>query len=223
MVSDQTENLGMRIYCLSGLGADKRVFDYLTLNAELVSIDWLPPIAGESIEKYAMRLAEGINRKDAFGILGVSFGGLVAVEISKVLKPTITILISSAETRKELWSVFKMIGRLGLAKVLPASFFNPPKWLMVHLFEAENKRLLGEILDDSDVKFAKWATNELLTWKNQQRLVSVLKIGSVKDRLLPSDSDGDIRLIANGGHFMIVDRAFEVSNIINERLKGLEA
>ena len=40
---------------------------------------------------YAKRMAGKINTEEEFGILGVSFGGLVAVEMSKILKPKMTV------------------------------------------------------------------------------------------------------------------------------------
>lgn len=212
----------MRIYGISGLGADRRVFEHLTLNAKLVPIDWIVPKTGESIEEYALRLSEVIDQNEEFGILGVSFGGLVAIEISKILKPSITILVSSVETKGELRPVFKLIGKLGVVKLLPNWFFNPPRMFASYLFGAQNKLLLKQILDDTDLDFAKWATNELLQWKNEQRLTVVLKIGGTRDKLIPPAAGSNTRLVENGEHFMIVDRAKEVSAIINEELVRLK-
>ena len=96
----------MKLYVISGLGADKRVFQYLTLNYELIPIDQINPQGNESIKTYSIRLAQKIDTSEKFGIVGVSFGGLVAVEISKQLKPAITILISSVETRGELRQIY---------------------------------------------------------------------------------------------------------------------
>ena len=39
----------MKLYAISGLGADKRVFQYLDLDYELIHIDWIPPLKGERI------------------------------------------------------------------------------------------------------------------------------------------------------------------------------
>lgn len=72
----------IKLYGISGLGADKRVFQYLSLDCEFIYIDWVVPLKNEPIKSYAMRLAEVINTDEAYGILGISFGGLVATEIS---------------------------------------------------------------------------------------------------------------------------------------------
>jgi len=77
----------MKIYCISGLGADRRVFKNLKLEAELIFVDWIIPKKKEHISSYASRLATVINQDEEFGLLGVSFGGLIAVEMNKVLIP----------------------------------------------------------------------------------------------------------------------------------------
>ncbi|MFT4760495.1 MAG: hypothetical protein ACI9LN_002468, partial [Saprospiraceae bacterium] len=119
----------MKIYGISGLGADKRVFKYLKLDCEFISIDWIPPCENESIESYSLRLSKVINTNEEFGILGVSFGGLVATEISKKLNPKLTILISSAETNQELRSIYSFFGKTGIINWLPKQLFDPPRFL----------------------------------------------------------------------------------------------
>lgn len=209
----------MKLYGISGLGADKRVFQYLTLNHELIPIDWIEPKDNESIENYSIRLAQIIDKDEKFGILGVSFGGLVAVEISKQLKPAITILISSAEMKRELRRIYKIVGYSKLIQWIPQQLFNPPKMIASWIFGAKNKKLLHQILDDTDFRFAKWAVNQLMTWTNETKLSNnVLKIGGTNDKLIPPKDDKTI-LIQQGEHFMIVDRAKEISRIINEEIK----
>ena len=83
----------MKIFAISGLGADKRVFKYLILEHDLIPIEWIKPKEKEPIIEYSKRLIKeyGIGNEQEFGILGVSFGGLIATEISKLTKPKFTI------------------------------------------------------------------------------------------------------------------------------------
>ena len=109
----------MKLYAISGLGADKRVFDYLSLDCEIVHLDWVEPKKNEKIGDYAFRLSKKIKGNEKFGLIGVSFGGLIAVEISKITKPEITILVSSAETKKGLRRIYSLFGRTKLIKLIP--------------------------------------------------------------------------------------------------------
>ena len=152
--------------------------------------------------------------------MGVSFGGLVAVEISKKLNPALTILISSAETKNELRSIYRLVGKSTFLKWLPTILFDPPRILANWIFGAKNKSLLKQILDDTDLKFAKWAANALFTWKNDETLITpILKIGGTCDKLIPPNNKEDQILIDKGAHFMIVDRAEEISRIINKAIR----
>ncbi len=209
----------MKIYGIGGLGADERVFQYLDLKYEFIPIDWIEPRKNESIENYSIRVAQSINTNEKFGILGVSFGGLVAVEISKLLFPELTILISSVETKNDLRKIYRLIGKLGILKILPKELFYPPKRLVNWLFGAKKKELLKQILDCTDLKFTKWAVNEFMSWKNNSKLLTpVLKISGSNDKLIPPIKDSNYKIIDKGEHFMIIDRADEISKIINDKI-----
>ena len=208
----------MKLYGISGLGADKRVFEYLDLDCKLIPIEWIEPLKNETIESYSIRISKSINREEDFGIMGVSFGGLVAVEISKRLKPKLTILISSTETKLELRLIYRIIGKTKLLKLIPQFLFDPPRIIADWIFGAVNKKLLNQILNDTDLYFAKWAVNQLTNWSNIEKLSNpVLKIGGTHDKLIPPNKNQ--RLIEKGEHFMIVDRAYEISQIINEIIR----
>jgi hypothetical protein len=87
------------------------------------------------------------------------------------------------------------------------------------MFGTNKKELLNSILDDTDLDFAKWAIRELLNWKNKTKLNNLLKIGGSSDKLFPIKGKDTI-LIEQGEHFMIVDKAEEISHIINRRMKA---
>ncbi|MEM8524959.1 MAG: alpha/beta hydrolase [Bacteroidota bacterium] len=211
----------MTIYGISGLGADERVFEYLELDDELIPIRWIKPNRKESLANYAKRLAQKINQEEPYGILGVSFGGIVAVEISKYLNPQITILISSAETKHELRMVYRLVGKLSVIPLLPTFLFDPPRKLASFLFGTQKRNLLNAILDDTDLNFAKWAINQLTLWNNEETLNNCLKISGKSDKLIPPNIDDKTVLIDEGEHFMIVDKAKEIGEIINQKLRTI--
>ncbi|BDD10271.1 hypothetical protein FUAX_27030 [Fulvitalea axinellae] len=211
----------MKLYAISGLGADKRVYDFLKLELELIPLDWIEPKPNEDIRDYSLRLSASINTDEEFGIIGVSFGGLIAVEISKNLNPKLTISISSIETDQELPLLYRAIGKLGIAYILPKIFFTPPKSLSRFLFGTKNTETLYPILEDTDPAFAKWAVTQLLGWENKERIAGSLKICGDKDFLLLSPKRTDIITIKGGGHFMIVDKAEEISAVINKKVRSI--
>ena len=205
----------MKIYGISGLGADKRVFNFLKLNHTLIPIEWIKPYKREPLQDYSARLSKIIDPKSDFVLIGVSFGGLVAVEISKILNPCLTILISSVETKIELRPIYSGFGKLNIIKKIPAKLFDPPRYIASSLFGTANK----ELLEDTDLQFAKWAVNELVNWDNQNQVENLIRIHGTKDKLIPWRGLGKVELIEDGEHFMIIDRAEEISKFINEKIK----
>ncbi|MBL3657687.1 hypothetical protein [Fulvivirga sediminis] len=108
----------MKIYAISGLGADERAFYKLQLQYPIVHLPWKTPLLGDSLRTYAQRFVNDIDDSKPFALLGLSFGGMVVVEIGKILKPEKTIIISSAPTKNELPNSLRIIGRLGLTKLM---------------------------------------------------------------------------------------------------------
>ena len=212
----------MKIFAFSGLGADERVFKFLTLDHEIIPVLWIKPKPKETIIAYSKRLIEayGIDKETEFGVLGVSFGGLIATEISKITKPRFTILISSAETRSELRRSIKLAGKSRLIGLIPEKFLIPPKRIAHVMFGTNKKELLNSILDSTDLTFSKWAIGELSNWDNDTKLPNLIKIGGTNDKVLPPKGNNTI-LIDQGEHFMIVDKSEEISKIINAEIKRI--
>ncbi|MFT6715888.1 MAG: hypothetical protein ACJA0Q_000517 [Saprospiraceae bacterium] len=209
----------MKLYTISGLGADERVFKNLDVNADLVHLNWIEPIKNEKLTSYASRLSVSIDTSESFGLLGLSFGGLVAIEMSKILKPKLTILISSVELREEMPLMYRLLGRTGFLKLVPSALFRMPTFIASWLFGTKQKKLLALILKEAELSFYKWAIIALVTWDNSTRIDNCHKIVGEKDRMLPPVVNNESVMIPNGHHFMILDKAQEVSQVINEKIK----
>ena len=73
----------MKVYFISGLGADYRVFSLLELSfCEPVFIGWIKPQPNESLPHYAARLLEQIPETSPI-IVGISFGGMLVTEMAR--------------------------------------------------------------------------------------------------------------------------------------------
>lgn len=209
----------MNIYCISGLGADKRAFKYLTVNQNLIHIEWLRPTKNESLFSYSKRLSLQINRREPFVLLGLSFGGVVACEMAKFLKPEKVILLSSITNKKNLPFLLRLIGALGIHKLIPASWMNPPMAIANWFFgvkKKKSKQLLKEIFADTDHEILKWAIVKLLSKEEIVVPDNLIQLHGTNDKMLPlRDREGVIK-IKDGGHFMVIEQAAEVSKELNK-------
>lgn len=125
------------------------------------------------------------------------------------------ILISSARTGREIPGYLRFFGRLSIHKVMPARWLKKANHVLYYFFgvkTSEEKKLLSEIVRDTDQKFMKWAIDKIVRWKNNIIPSNAILIHGSADRLFPV-SKADI-IIPYGGHFMIVNKAKEVSEHI---------
>jgi len=205
------------IYCISGLGADERIFSRLSIPGRtLIPVKWITPLKDEPIGEYALRMA-GQIRSEAPVILGVSFGGMMAIEIAKIHPGAKVILVSSVKSRKELPEWMKLSGTLRLNKLLPA---NPGAWVRVgeiNFLGAETEeevRLCNEFRKTVDPAYLHWAVAQVINWRNDWQPPVLYHLQGSKDKIFPLHKVSATHIIPGGGHFMIMNRAKEVSDIV---------
>ena len=204
------------LFLFSGLGADKRVYEYLDLSAYKVNhVDWIDPLPNESIEQYAGRLSGKIGKNNPI-LVGVSFGGLIAIEIAKQISVDKIILISSAKSRKDIPAPrFHFTRKLRLHRFIPTRLLKNPNRVVFWFFGVEKKwekDLLRAIMHDTNIAFFRWAIDRVVNWANETVLDNAIHIHGTKDRLIPFTT-ADYK-IEGGGHMMIINRADEIDEII---------
>ncbi|GAA4203562.1 hypothetical protein GCM10022289_20060 [Pedobacter jeongneungensis] len=212
----------MNTYFISGLGADKRIFSKLRLNQKIniIHVDWIKPVKNESLAAYAGRLSRVIDQSQPFALVGVSFGGMIAVEIAKILNPVKTIIISSTMLSSHLPLLYRFAGKLGLLKYIPARLLKSSNKLTQNYYfgtkSGTEKTLLSNIIKDTDPYFLKWAIGSILNWKNKTVPERIYHIHGTKDKILYSKTAEPDFVIYNGTHFMVYQNAKEISGIIDK-------
>lgn len=203
----------MKVYAISGLGADERVFTSLSLDYDLVVLPWKEFSRDETMNSYAYKMISELDLSVPHCFIGVSFGGMLVSELSKLKSATQYVLISSVTEQKELPWWF----RLGVPFYkLPLFVFNFTKTWARYFFGVKNRTLAKEILSDTDPHFIKNAIRLIINWKGSGN-EGLLKIHGDNDLVIPSR--GNESFMVSGGHLAIVDQAEEVSEIINMLIK----
>lgn len=212
-----------KIYFIPGLGTDGRMFQLLTLDSarwEAVVLDWLPPRQKETLPAYAARMATQIPVSAApILLVGVSFGGMVAVEIGKIRPPAQVILISSLKTARELPGYLRALGRTGLHHYLPLGWAKTGSWPLAWLFgakTAQEKTLLAAIIRDADVPFVKWACTAVATWQNKTVGPNLTHLHGHQDWLFPLRYVQQPVQVYKGGHLIIFSAAEQISAYITQ-------
>jgi len=210
-------------YLIPGLGADERVFQNLLplLQGETQQLPWLTPEPDESLPHYAARMAAGIPLEQRGLLVGVSFGGLVGLEINRIRPQLRTVLISSIPDASCLPPLLRLIRTTGVYRLFP------PQWLKLFpragqwYFGVRNGReyqLFKQILRDMEPTYTRWAIDRLLHWDSTHVGRSTQILGT-HDRVFPPGPTPVDYLIRGGGHFMAYSHAPEISEILNKRLR----
>ncbi|TXI32813.1 MAG: alpha/beta hydrolase [Niabella sp.] len=213
-----------KVYFVPGFGADEKIFYNLRLqNINPVYLNWLDPFPKESYQAYVKRMAEGIKDENPI-IVGVSFGGMLALEIARTRAVKQIVLISSIKTSKELPVKWKLAGRLKLNKILPIKHIQRYEY-----FYTNANKKLGAVTNEEQ-EFANsyrrtirsgyliWALNQILNWQNEDYPANVIHIHGDEDKIFPIKSTNPTHIIKGGTHMSIMNRADEISKILNEVL-----
>lgn len=212
----------MKAYCISGIGANEKVFHQLKLDFEYIPIKWVATESTETLKDYAFKLCEQVDTTEPFVLIGVSYGGMLATEMNKFIHPEKTILISSTATSKELPRILRFFGSIKLIHLVPSFFFTVPPFIIFWFFginTKEGKRMITEIIRGIDKKFTKLSVKKILEWENLEIAPNTLRIHGDRDRLLPAPLNVEYIEVKNAGHFMIGNRVEEVSEILNREFK----
>ena len=210
--------MGETIYCLSGLGADERIFSGLHINnCQLKYIPWIEPLPKENLQAYSLRMSNSIN--DEYPILlGVSFGGMIAIEMAKQLNVQMVILVSSVKRAQELPQWMKLAGRLQLNKFLPVKSNRLTERfddLQLGISNEDEKILVDSYRKSSDPSYMNWAINEVLNWKNEWQPRKLYHIHGSMDRMFPIRRIQATHIIEGGTHIMMLNKSEEISKHIS--------
>jgi len=82
----------------------------------------------------------------------------------------------------------------------------------------EMKSIVYNYVNNIDPAFIRWSLNAIVHWSHMERLSDLVHIHGSNDHLLPFRYVKADYMIKNGGHLMVMNRADEVNNILQEVL-----
>ncbi|MGV4461043.1 alpha/beta hydrolase [Ornithobacterium rhinotracheale] len=207
----------MKLYCISGLGANQKAFKFLKFpdGIEPVFIEWLIPERGETLAHYTQRMAKNIDTSEDFALLGLSFGGIIAQEMNRFLSPKKTILISTVKNHSELPKLMRWGGKLNADRLIPMRFFTSDSFLSYSFFRKLYDRRLPEIKEfftHRDPYYLKWSIHQIIHWDPKDLVVKNLHhMHGDRDIVFPLRNIKNADIIKGGTHIMVMQLAKKVS------------
>ena len=199
---------------MPGLAANPSIFEYLELpsNYEVVWMNWIIPQKNETIPDYTKRLITAqIKHKNPI-ILGVSFGGIIAQEISKQIDIQKLILISTVKTHNEFPPLFNKSVDYKLYKLFPSRIMSHVDLLEKFAFTKgfkQKMKLYQKYMDVNEKSYLDWSIKAILHWQqNDFPATDFIHIHGTKDKVFPVKYIKEpVIKIEGGRHDMIIFRA----------------
>lgn len=213
------------LYLLPGLGADGRLFDRLDFSGhETRRIDWPAMPEGSSLKDYASALADRVDASREHGIIGVSMGGMVAQELALMTKAQRTVIISSWKGPQEMPMPLRLMRGTHPERLLTPAFMKRllpvVRWQM-GLEDADDERLFDDFVRSTPLAQVRIQIAAVLDWEGPESPApGLMHIHGDHDRLMPIGHIKGAEVINGGGHFMVYNRAREVSMALRKALHG---
>lgn len=210
----------MKIYVISGLGADFKVLERLQFPKHLnvVFIDWLIPENNESFSDYVLRMAENIDDSQPFYLLGYSFGGIMVQEINKLKPAEKVVILGSIKSDKEKSRLIRAGEITRIPKIMPVSFFSDCTTafysVVRKMFDPKNPRIT-QYFKVRDPYYLKWSVERIAEWKFEET-PNVIQILGDRDIVFPIKNSKPDYIIKNGTHLFPATKHKEVSLLLNK-------
>lgn len=215
---------GPRLVLIPGLGADHRIFiKQRAAFPDLATIERLEPEGQESLPAHAARLAARFEKPDRPYVLGgSSMGGMLALEMARLLRPAALVLIASARSGREVrpWlrAMQRCAGPLPGALIDAGRIFEP---LLAPAFSStgpEHRELFLKMLRDTPTRYIRWASRAILAWEaTGPPDCPVYRIHGGADHIIRPPSDEGI-VIPGAGHLVNLSHAERVNAMLREAL-----
>ncbi len=211
-----------------GLGFNEKTFKNLELySANTVNIiNWLEPEnEDEPFEQYMRRMSASIDASlPNMVLIGHSFGGVMVQEFSQFIDAEKVFLISSIKHPKEISWNLNILKQVPLYKLVSHSLINNTFdiWAKMHDFHnQEEKEVFLDMVNDMSLEYFKWAVNAILHWKGiKRRKVQPIHLHGTNDQTFPYKNIKHPISLIGAGHFMVYNRAEEISEIIKKELES---
>jgi pimeloyl-ACP methyl ester carboxylesterase len=218
-----------RLLLFPGIGANHLLFTK-TLKAfpEAEFPAWQKPLPKESLADYAKRWAPSFSSKPTV-LVGMSFGGMVALELAKWLGPKSVVLLSSCWETRAILPRFRALERV--SRWVPDSLvrggirtLGAPITARRQKVDSADKGLLVQMSQELDLPFARWACYSASTWRfslstEGKPAYPLFALHGRQDPVIPLVEAAWVEVVEDGRHLLPLTHPDRVNAIIQKALR----
>ncbi|QTN39539.1 hypothetical protein HZ996_10450 [Cryomorphaceae bacterium] len=198
----------MRVVALLGLGMDARAVKQLSSLVNIEVHHQIPQEPQESLRAYALRWGHHLQLQAGDVVIGMSFAGPMALEMTDHFKLAGCVLLSTFVTPEELPKIHRRALRLGLHHWIPyrLGWWLGKRWARRKaILDPKNARAIAAIERKTDPSFYRWVIDALGKWEGTESSYPQLRIHGLGDRVLPLDTSTTGVEFLEGNHFLLAD------------------
>jgi len=212
------------IVLFPGLGADARLFrEQQARFPNLTVVSWIEPSGSESLSDYAARLASEVSGLHPSYVGGASFGGMVALEAARLLRPHGVFLLGSCRSPRSIGGMFRFGSRI--AGVLPESLLRRGDLFASQVARVMGSRsreiadLLAEMYRSISPSLIRWGAGAIRNWSGlEDSGVPVHHIHGEFDRVIPLRGIRPDHVVPGAGHLLTLTHPEAVNAFMTEAL-----
>ncbi|MES2761036.1 MAG: hypothetical protein V4677_02475 [Bacteroidota bacterium] len=211
----------MVIYAIPGLGTTEKLYENIAIKGvEMIVLKWPLPEKNDTMQSYARKFLAQINTEQHFCLMGVSFGGMLCCELSKIISPKKIFLISTSKCRAELPWFIRFFKYVPIHRIIPEKTHRKMAYQsgwFIGFGKAFIPQYLG-MIDSMEKNYFKNAINIIVNWNQKAFPENYIHIHGNGDKLLMHKFVKVDHTIENGSHAMIVFQAEEIGKIVEKEI-----
>ena len=171
---------------------------------EIHFIEW-PAYAGEkTFSEVAQRIINDHSISDHDVVGGSSLGGMVALEIARMLEPKAVVLIGSATKPGEVQAFLSSLSPL--AAVTPVA--------LIQVLAGKHKSRVAQMFSESSADFIRAMSFYLPSWPGYEGPIDrIYRIHGRRDHVIPCPSNG-AKIVDGAGHLIAMTHPKECGDFL---------
>lgn len=215
-----------RCLLIPGMGANARMLaPQIDALPDVRALEWIEPASSrEPVTEYAARLAATIDCTLPFLLGGVSFGGLVALEVARHVLPAAVLLIASWRARAVLPLHLQILAHAG--PWIPYWSFQAAvrSGLAAHAFGLHTRAqraLFAAMFLDASPTFLHWAARVMASWPGAQTLeLPVRQLHGADDHVIPAKRVRADIVVPGAGHLVNLTHPEAVNRFLRREIEN---